>query len=323
VPTLGELPYWFQAATVVALGLAFGSFLNVVIYRLPRGENLAVPGSRCPHCKKPIRAWDNLPLFGWLFLLGRARCCGARVSARYPLVEALGGLAAWAVFQVRVSPLPEETLWWKALLLFLPYFALALGLIAAAFIDLEHMILPDEITLGGTALGILSVPVRGDIGLEDSLLGAVIGFLIIWLPFDLLYRKIRGRPGMGLGDAKLTMLAGAWFGWPGAVFALLAGAVQGTVGAVVVYAAQGKIEEPEAVKEERRELERAIVEAETEEERRELEEELALDPLGSEAEEGLGQSRMPFGPFLVLAILEFLFFGGFILESYLSWVWGV
>jgi len=321
VPTLGELPYGFQVATVVALGLAFGSFLNVVIYRLPRGQNIAYPPSRCPHCEKPIRAFDNLPVFGWLFLLGKARCCGAPISPRYPLVEALGGLSAWAVFEVRVASLPPDTLWWKGLLLFLPYFALTLGLIAAAFIDLEYMILPDEITLGGTLLGVLTVPLRHDIGWTDSLLGAGMGFVMIWLPFDVLYRKLRGRAGMGLGDAKLTMLAGAWFGWQGAVFALLAGAVQGTLAAIVVFVAQGKIEEPEAVKLEREELRRAIEAAETEEERRELEQELAADPIGEEAGEGLGQSRLPFGPFLVLATLEFLLFGRVIVETYLAWVW--
>jgi len=319
VPTLGELPYWFMAGTVVALGLAFGSFLNVVIYRLPRGQNLAHPPSRCPHCGKQIRAFDNIPLFGWLLLFGKARCCGARISPRYPLVEALGGLAAWAVLEVKVMTLPSETLWHKALFVFLPYFALVLGLIAAAFIDLEHMILPDEITLGGTVLGLLTVPLRGEVSWKEAALGAGIGFVMIWLPFDVLYRKIRGRAGMGMGDAKLTMLAGAWFGWPGAVFALLAGAVQGTLAAVVLFLAQGKIEEPEAVRREREELRLAIEQAETEEERRELEAELAADPIGEEAGDDLGQARLPFGPFLVLGTLEFMLFGRYLVEDYLAY----
>ncbi len=320
MPTLGDLPYWFLAATVVALGLAFGSFLNVVVYRLPRGENLAYPPSRCPNCGKAIRAFDNVPVFGWLALLGKARCCGARISPRYPLVEALGGLAAWAVFEVRVVPLAPETLWWKALLVFLPYFVLVLGLIAATFIDLEYMILPDEITLGGAVLGVLTVPLRGEVTWTESLIGAGIGFVMIWLPFDVLYRKIRGRAGMGMGDAKLTMLAGAWFGWPGAVFALLAGAVQGTVVAIVLFAAQGKIEEPEAVKREREELLRAIAEAETEDERRELTAELEADPIGEEASDALGQSRLPFGPFLVLGTLEFMIFGQYFVDNYLAYL---
>ena len=321
MPRLVDLPYWLMAATVIGLGLAFGSFLNVVIHRLPRGESLAHPASRCPACGKPIRPWNNVPVLSWLLLLGRASCCGVRISPRYPLVEALGGLAAWAVLQTRVVTLSPDTLWWKALLVFLPYFALALGLIAAAFIDFEHMILPDEITLGGTVLGIMTVPLRGEVTWMQSLLGAAIGFVMIWLPFDVLYRLIRGRAGMGIGDAKLTMLAGAWFGWPGAVFALLAGAVQGTLATLVVFVAQGKIEEPEAVKKEREEMLAAIAAAESEEERRELEEELAKDPIGDEPEEGLGKSRLAFGPFLVLATLEFLLFGRAIMEAYLSYLW--
>ncbi len=309
-----------MAGTAILLGLAFGSFSNVVIYRLPRGESLVSPGSRCPSCGKPIRGYDNVPVFGWLLLLGRARCCGVKISPRYPLVEALGGLAAWAVFETRVATLPLDTLWWKALALFALYFALALGLVCAAFIDLEHMILPDEITLGGAAVGILSVPLRTDVSLLEAIAGAAIGFLMVWLPFDVLYRVIRGQPGMGLGDAKLTLLAGAWFGWAGAVFVLLAGAVQGTLVALTVFLVQGKIEEPDAVKREREEIRAAIEEAEGED-RRLLEEELAKDPIADEPEEGFGKSRMPFGPFLALALIEYLLFGRALFEEYLSFLW--
>jgi leader peptidase (prepilin peptidase) / N-methyltransferase len=314
------MPYWFMAGIAISLGLAFGSFSNVVIYRLPRGESVVRPASRCPGCGKPIRGYDNVPVFGWLLLLGKARCCGIRISPRYPLVEALGGLSAWAVFETRIITLPMDTVWWKALALFALYFALVLGLICAAFIDLEHMILPDEITLGGAVVGILSVPLRGDTTWLGSIAGAAIGFVMIWLPFDRLYRVIRGQPGMGLGDAKLTLLAGAWFSWPAAVFVLLAGAVQGTITAIVVFLAQGRIEEPEAVKREREEI-RAAIEAAEGEERRLLEEELAKDPIADEPEEGFGKSRIPFGPFLALALIEYLLFGRAFVEDYLSFLW--
>lgn len=320
MPTLADMPYWFMAGIAIALGLAFGSFSNVVIYRLPRGESVVSPASRCPGCGKPIRGYDNIPLFGWLLLLGKARCCGIRISPRYPLVEALGGLSAWAVFETRIVTLPLDTLWWKALALFALYFALVLGLICAAFIDLEHMILPDEITLGGAVVGILSVPLRGETTWLGSIGGAIIGFSIIWLPFDRLYRVIRGQPGMGLGDAKLSLLAGAWFGWPAAVFVLLAGAVQGTVTALVVFLAEGRIEEPDAVKREREEI-RAAIEAAEGEERRQLEEELAKDPIADEPEDGFGKSRIPFGPFLALALIEYLLFGRAFVEDYLSFLW--
>ncbi|MEI9950428.1 MAG: prepilin peptidase [Pseudomonadota bacterium] len=311
--TLADLPEPFVTAIAVALGLSFGSFLNVVIYRLPRGESLSHPSSRCPGCGKPIRIYDNIPVLGWLLLRGRARCCKIRISARYPLIEALGGLFAWAIVRAIIFELPAETLWWKAVLLFALYLALALGLLAAAFIDLDHMYLPDPITLGGAILGVLSVPVRGGT-FQASLLGAALGFLLVWLPFDFLYGKLRGLPGMGLGDAKLVMLAGAWFGWQGAVFALLAGAVQATVVALAVFLARGRIDEPEAVIQERKELQ-MLLENSTGEERAELEREIARDPLAFEPEAGLGKARLAFGPFLALATVEYLLFGDVIVQA--------
>ena len=311
--TLADLPGPFVTAIAVALGLAFGSFLNVVIYRLPRGESLSHPPSRCPGCGKAIRIYDNLPVLGWLLLRGRARCCKIRISARYPLIEAMGGLFAWAIVRAIIFELPDETLWWKVVLLFALYLALALGLLAAAFIDLDHMYLPDPITIGGAVLGIVSVPLRGG-RFQDALLGALLGFLLVWLPFDFLYGKLRGLPGMGLGDAKLVMLAGAWFGWQGAVFALLGGAVQATVVALAVYLARGRIDEPEAVIRERQELQ-ALLESSTGEARAELEREIARDPLAFEPEAGLGKARLAFGPFLALATIEYLLFGDVIVQA--------
>lgn len=311
--TLADLPWPFIVTVAVSLGLAFGSFLNVVIYRLPRGESLSHPPSRCPGCGKPIAIYDNLPVIGWLLLRGKARCCKTPISARYPLVEGIGGLLAWAIVRMLVSELPDETAWWKLVLLFAAYLALALGLLAASAIDLEHMYLPDPITLGGAVLGLLSAPLRG-LSIPSSLLGAAIGFLIVWLPFDFIYGKLRGLPGMGLGDAKLVMLAGAWFGWQGAAFALLAGAVQATVAALVVFLARGRIDEPEAVVRERKELQ-ALLESTEGEERAELEREIARDPLAFEPEAGLGKARLAFGPFLALATIEYLLFGEVIVQA--------
>ena len=301
-----------MTAVAVALGLAFGSFLNVVIYRLPRGESLSHPGSRCPGCGQPIRAFDNVPVLGWLLLRGRARCCKIWISPRYPLVEALGGLLAWAIVRAIIFELPDETVWWKVVLLFALYLALALGLLAAAFIDLDHMYLPDPITIGGAVFGILSVPLRGAT-FSDALLGAAIGFLVVWLPFDFLYGKLRGLPGMGLGDAKLVMLAGAWFGWRGALFALLGGAVQATCTALAVFLVRGRIDEPDAVVQERKELQ-ALLESSDPEARAELEQEIARDPLAFEPEAGFGKARLAFGPFLALATIEYMLFGDVIVQ---------
>lgn len=316
---LSDLPHALLTAYAVALGLIFGSFLNVVVYRVPRGLSIVRPGSHCPSCGVPIHVYDNIPVVSWLVLRGRARCCKTRISVRYPVVELLSGLYAWAVLECIVYGLPDETPWWRALAVFSSHLALGLGLLAAAFIDISHMILPNTVTLGGTLLGLLTVPLRPEMSWLEALIGAAAGFLMVWLPFDLLHRLLRGRSGMGLGDAKLVMLAGAWFGWVGAVTVFLAGAVQGTLGAIVLLAVYGRIDEPEAVAEERREMMAAIDAAEGEQ-RRELEEELARDPVGSEPESGWRKSRMAFGPFLVLAILEYQLFGEWIVNTYLEFV---
>ncbi|EYF04008.1 prepilin peptidase [Chondromyces apiculatus] len=317
--TIADFPPWFLRAFALCFGLIWGSFLNVVIHRVPSGMSVVHPGSTCPACKKPIRAWDNIPVFSWLLLRGRARCCGARIKARYPLVEAVGGLLSLAIVEAIVFRLPPETSIARGLAIYVADLALALGLLAATFIDLEHMYIPDGITLGGAVLGVATASLR-DLGFLDALLGAAVGFVIVWLPFVVIYPRLRGgRVGMGLGDAKLLVLAGAWFGWGGALFVLGAGAVQGTLAAIAVLLVRGRIEEPEAVREEREQI-RAELAAMTDDERAEAEKELAEDPLAEEPGEGFGQARMAFGPFLALATLECLLVGRDIIGAYLAWI---
>jgi len=289
-----------------------------VIYRVPREMSVVRPPSHCPACNAPIRAWQNIPVLGWVLLRGRARCCGVRVSARYPLVEAIGGVVSLAIIETVVLRMSGSTDLVRALAVYAVYLALALALVAAAFIDVEFMILPDGITLGGAALGIASAPLRS-MGFVDSIFGALVGFLVIWLPFIFLFPRITGRKGMGLGDAKLLALAGAWFGWLGGLVVLGAGAIQGSLVAIAVMLFKGKIEEPEAVRREREENQAALEELEGEE-RAELERELAEDPLKDEPEEGFGKARIAFGPFLILAILEGLLFGTEIQGALLGWM---
>lgn len=315
-----DFPSWFLVGIAVCLGLLFGSFLNVVIYRLPRGQNVAFPPSSCPACGVAIRPWHNVPVLSWLWLRGKAACCGAAISSRYPLVELLGGLSGLAVVLTISRNLASDTAFWVGGILFAAHLALCLGLIAAAFIDMEFMILPDSITLGGAALGLATIPLR-DISLVDALIGASIGFGIVWVPFIWLYQMVRGFAGMGLGDAKLLLLAGVWFGWPGAVFALLAGAIQGTVFALAIYAAQGKIEEPRAVQAEREETKKQLAEL-PEDEKAKLMEELQGDILLLEPEDGLARARISFGPFLILGLLEFLFFQQSILDYFFAFISG-
>ena len=315
---LNDFPPLFLRVFALFFGLIWGSFLNVVIYRVPRHLSVVHPPSHCPACGKPIRPWDNVPVLGWLLLRGKARCCGVAVSPRYPLVEAIGGLLSLAILEIVVFRLDPTTSASRALAIYVADLAVALGLVAGTFIDLEHMFLPDAITVGGTVLGLCTASFR-DLRFVDSLLGAALGFVIVWLPFVWLYRLLRGRVGMGLGDAKLLMLAGAWFGWPGTLFVLGAGAVQGTLVTVPLLLLKGKIEEPEAVRRERDEIKKEL-EAMSPEDRAEAEKELADDPLVEEPGEGLGQLRVSFGPFLALATIECLLFGRAPPPAYLSWL---
>ncbi|MEO8177764.1 MAG: prepilin peptidase [Deltaproteobacteria bacterium] len=313
---LSDFPPAFLMGLAAVLGLLFGSFSNVVIHRLPRGENIAFPASHCPACNHPIAAYDNLPVVSFLWLRGRARCCKAKIAWRYPTVELLGGLWALAVMRLLVLDTAGDSPVWRGSLLFVLYLALGLILICAIFIDLDYMILPDPLTLGGAALGLVSAPLRGSSFISAGL-GAAVGFGLVWLLFIEGYRRLRGYPGMGLGDAKLLLLTGAWFGWMGVLFALLVGSFLGTLTALAVYVARGHLPEPEAVQAERREL---LAELERLEgaERAELEAELAQDPLFAAPDTGLARARLAFGPFLAVATLSYALLGPELVAAFLN-----
>jgi leader peptidase (prepilin peptidase)/N-methyltransferase len=364
------IPLGLLRGAIFAFGLLWGSFLNVVIYRVPRELSVVRPASHCPACETPISPWDNIPILSYVLLRGRARCCGARMSPRYPIVELIGGVLSLAIFEVFVLGLPGSTSVGRAAAIYGADFAFCMGLVAAAFIDAEHMFLPDSITLGGIVLGVFTATLRG-LPFTDSLLGAAAGFVGVWVPFILLYKGLLGRTGMGLGDAKLLALAGAWFGWPGAVFTLFAGAVQGTLYTLSTRALGIQPKLPDAVLEEIAELEKAAAAGDEEAKKA-----LAEDPLtedennpfiirffqrllglrrddedGGEADggdagrdpsapsEGEGSSgdasaedqapaptvepraRIPFGPFLILAMLELLFAGDWLKSRILPALW--
>lgn len=296
----GEVPpSWVEGAAFV-WGCIWGSFVNVAVYRVPRGMSVVHPASHCPGCGAPVKPWDNIPVLSWLLLRGRARCCGTRLSPRYLVVELIGGVVSLGIAQHVLRTMPARATALHGGAVFLADFALSMALVTAAFIDVEHMYLPDVITLGGTLFG-LATPGLRDMTWKDALLGAAVGYVGVWLPLIVGYKALRGRHGMGLGDAKLVMLAGAWFGWQGAVFALFAGAVQATVAAGVLLLTHGKIEEPEAVRADRAELQRAAAGGDVEAQKA-----LDDDPLGTEPEEGFMAARLPFGPFLCLAIIEWM-----------------
>lgn len=290
---VADLPPWMIRLYAAVFGLLVGSFLNVVIARLPRGESVVTPGSHCV-CGKPIKPWDNIPIVSWLILRARARCCGAPISIRYPIVEAIGGAVVLAIFEVEVVQQAGHA---HALPLIARAFvdaSLSLALVAAAFIDLDHMYLPDPITIGGTIVAIASAGLRPEQGYVASMIGAAAGFLAIWLPFIVGWRLLRGQAGMGLGDAKLLALFGAWLGGAGIFFALFAASFQGIAATLVVMARHGEVKEPDSVVAER---EAALAAGEP------LDDD---DPLAKPPESGLGKARIPFGPFLILGALEFL-----------------
>jgi leader peptidase (prepilin peptidase) / N-methyltransferase len=213
-------------STVFVLGLCLGSFLNVVIHRLPRGESLAHPRSRCPRCRHGIRPWHNIPVLGWLLLRGRCADCGLPISPRYPLVELAGG--ALLLVAATVFPTPVHSL--AAAWFFL-------SLTAVLFIDLEHRIIPDEISLGGTALGLLLA--HWTVGLVPAVIGALAGAGGLFL-VSLVYRGLRHRDGMGMGDVKLAAMLGAFLGLPGVVLTVLLASLFGSIlGVTLMMARRG------------------------------------------------------------------------------------
>jgi leader peptidase (prepilin peptidase)/N-methyltransferase len=204
-------------AWTAAVGLVVGSFLNVCIYRLPREESLVLPGSRCPACRTPIRPWDNIPVLSFLLLRGRCRACGHPISWRYPLVEALtGGLFVMTVDRFGPTPLA------------LSLVVLLSALIVVAFIDIDHQIIPNVITLPGIPFGLLLGLVLAEPSILDRILGALggAGFLYLVLFYGgVLY----GQEVMGEGDLNLIALIGAFLGWRGVVISILVGCVSGSL----------------------------------------------------------------------------------------------
>lgn len=236
-------------------GLAFGSFLNVCVTRWPLGESIVTPRSRCRSCERTIAWWENIPLVSWLTLRGRCRTCGAWIGWRYPIVElAIGGLwalIAWRFLDLsRLVTLPQPALIREAV----TAAALALFcwlLVALAVLDAEHLWLPDWLTwpgiLAGLLLSILLQPIvrapqlisqgrnthlrSAAASLLSALLAALLILLIRWL-----YKLLRHREGVGLGDAKLMALLGAWLGLEGALLAFGIGVVLGAIVAVIALA---------------------------------------------------------------------------------------
>lgn len=237
------------ALTVAVLGLLVGSFLNVLVYRLPKmmmrdwrsqarevlempaeeqGEtfNLLLPNSSCPHCGHEIRPWENIPLVSWLFLRGRCSSCQGPISQRYPLVELAGGVLAGVIaWQYGVS--------WDTLAMLV----LTWGLLAMSLIDADHQILPDVLVLPLLWLGLILNSFGMFVSLSDAFWGAVIGYMSLWSIFWL-FKAVTGKDGMGYGDFKLLALLGAWGGWQILPLTILLSSLVGAVLGVIILRVQ-------------------------------------------------------------------------------------
>ncbi|WP_011299107.1 prepilin peptidase [Cupriavidus necator] len=239
LPALAALPPSFLVAAAAVLGLLVGSFLNVVIHRLPRmmehdeanyiaevrsdplpypdRYNLMVPRSACPHCGHAIAAWENIPVISYLFLRGRCSSCKAPIGMRYPLVElatgVLSALAAWH-FGATWQGVAALVLLW--------------ALMALTMIDADTQLLPDQITLPLVWLGLLLNLAGLFVPIADAVIGAVAGYLLLWSAYWL-FKLVRGKEGMGYGDFKLMAALGAWFGWQALPSLVLLSSVVGVV----------------------------------------------------------------------------------------------
>ncbi len=265
---LGALPPGVLMGFAIVLGLVVGSFLNVVVHRLPimlerawRADaaevfgqpstnderdtdhnpneglparyNLWLPRSACPHCGHVLRAWENIPVLSWLALRGRCSQCGTRVSLRYPLIE-LAGAACAAAALLAFGPTGKT----------LAAFALCASLIATSAIDLEHHLLPDAITLPLIWAGLLVNLAGTFTDLHAAVIGAMAGYLALWCVYWL-FRLMRGIEGMGHGDFKLLAALGAWLGWAALPQIVVIAAVTGAVvGLAATLSGRMRFEEP-------------------------------------------------------------------------------
>ena len=251
---------WFYLTTVGLVSLCIGSFLNVVIYRLPvmmqkewqtecrllladeltspKTEqttsqttdtfNLIKPNSCCPKCKAAIKPWQNIPIFSWLFLKGKCATCDNPISVRYPIVEAITAILSLVVAYTFGAT--EQALL---------YIVMTWALVALTFIDIDHMLLPDQLTLPLLWLALIASVVGYTIAPSDAIIGAACGYLSLWSVFWL-FKLITGKEGMGYGDFKLLAVFGALLGWQSLLTIILLSSVVGAVIGVALLSIQGK-----------------------------------------------------------------------------------
>jgi leader peptidase (prepilin peptidase)/N-methyltransferase len=269
----------FATVAAALFGAIWGSFFNVCIARIPRGESVVRPSSRCEACGVPIRPLDNLPILSYFLLRGRCRRCGAPFSARYPLVEALAALLAAGLWLKFVASDPDQAVAIRVAR-FALYFVFGGVLVVLAFIDARTRTLPDVITLPAIPVLFLAAFGAHDVPWLERLIGAAAGYLFFRVIADFYYYKLK-REGLGLGDAKLMALIGAVLGWKALFFVLFVGAFIGSaVGIALAIAARRRRPESQT--------------------------------------EPLRHAQIAFGPFLVLGALIYVFGGPLLIARLLA-----
>lgn len=278
----GSLPPWFVPVLAFLFGATVGSFLNVVIARVPKRESIVKPRSRCPKCGLEIAWYDNVPIVSWLLLRGKCRGCGLPISPRYPLVELSGGLLAVACVR-QLEPLP-----WAA-----AAFAFVASLVALAYIDIDHWLLPRSITVPLILAGLAASLLPGGTKPLSSILGAAVGFAA-FVSLGFFAERLLKKEALGGGDVWLFAGIGAWLGLKSLLPVALLASVQGAlIGSVLLFAARRK------TKEARLAAPKSTGDTQLDE---------WMPPEGA----------VPFGPFLALGAAEYLFFGERLMAWYFS-----
>lgn len=245
-------------------GTCIGSFLNVCILRIPNDISIAFPPSSCTKCKEPIKWYDNIPVISYIFLLGRCRNCGTKISIQYPLVELFTGfISVYTVFSFSLTL--------KSLFVFI----FVCSLIVISVIDLYHQIIPDIITLPGIPVFFVLALILNELNFVDLLLGIAVGGGILYL-IAFIYYFLTKKEGMGGGDIKLLAMTGAFIGYKGVFFTIFASSLTGTIIGIFLIILKG------------RNMKFAI----------------------------------PFGPFLSLGALIYIYFGDFIIHHYINFITG-
>lgn len=274
----------WSGAFAFLFGLLWGSFANVVIYRVPRGQSVIRPRSRCPSCSQPIAWYDNIPLLSYLWLRGACRNCKHPIGVRYLVIELLAGVLSFSLYmQFIVQPLAEGG--GLGLVAWLLWFVFGLALLIVTYTDLDLWVIPNAVVLPVSALGLLAAVVEPNwlgVPAAEAGIAAALGYGLIW-GMRWLYKKLRNLEALGLGDAKLLLMVGAFCGLQGLVWTVAAGAIQGLLVAIPAVASGRSLT------------------------RHSLTEVHGDDPeLGTETPGSVMGARVPFGPFLALAALEFV-----------------